>query len=65
MPEHSAHGDDLAFVMEGMRQYMMNHERWGADDNFSVGIVQLRIAADLLIRETSQICQGLFTDLAL
>ncbi len=47
MPEHAAHRDNLAFVMEGMRQNMMNHERWSADRNVSAGIAQLRIAADL------------------
>ncbi len=65
MPEHAAHRDDLAFVMEGMCQNMMDHERWSANGKLSFGIAQLCIAADLLIRETSQICEGLLTNLAL
>lgn len=65
MPEHSAHGDDLALVMEGMSQNMMNHERWSAHGKFPVGIAQLRIAADLLIREARQVCEGLFANFAL
>jgi len=65
MPEHAAHGDDLALVMEGVRQNMMNHKRWSADGKVSVGITQFRIAADLLIREANQICEGPFTGLAL
>ena len=31
MPEHAAHRDDLAFVMEGMGQNMMENERWSAN----------------------------------
>ncbi len=37
MPKHAAHRDDLAFVMEGMRQNMMNHERWTANGNSPSG----------------------------
>ena len=65
MPEQAAHGDDLALVMEGMRQHMINNERWRTDGNVPVGMAQLRIAAELLIREATQICERPFTDLAL
>ena len=65
MPEHAAHRDNLTLVMECVGQHMMNHECWSANCKVSIGITKLRIAADLLTREASQICEGPFTGLAL
>jgi len=65
MPEHTAHRHDLPLVMKGMSQYMMNHERRGADGKLSVGKSQLRIATDLFIRQSRQIREGPFTNLTM
>ena len=65
MPEQSAHGDNLALVMEGMGQNMMQDERWTADGKVSIRKAQLYVAADLLIRQAGQICEGLLANIAL
>jgi len=65
MPEDATHGHNLALVMEGMRQDMMNDEGWSADGTTPIRITQLHISIELLIRQSRQIREGLFTDFAL
>ena len=43
MTQRTAHGNDLAFVMEGMRQDMMKDERGSADGDVPIGEMKLRI----------------------
>jgi hypothetical protein len=61
----SAHGNDLAFVMEGMRQDMMKHERRSADGNVPIGEMKLRIGIELLIGQGRQISVGRLADFLL
>jgi hypothetical protein len=47
--QRTAHGNDLAFVMKGMRQHMMKDERRGADGDVAIREMKLRIGIELLI----------------
>ena len=49
--EGAAHGDDLAFVMEGVGEDVVEDERRGADGGVSVGKMQLRVAVEVLLAE--------------
>ena len=51
----TAHGNDLAFVMEGMRQDMMKDERRSADGDVPIGEMKLRIGIELSIAQGRQI----------
>ena len=49
MTQRTAHGNDLAFVMKGMRQDMMKHDRRSADGDVPIGEMKLRIGIELSI----------------
>ena len=49
MTQRTTHGDDLAFVVKGMRQDMMKDERRSADGDVPIGEMKLRIGIELLI----------------
>ncbi len=51
MAQGSAHGDDLAFVMEGVGEDVVEDERRGADGGVSVGEMHLRVAVEVLLAE--------------
>ena len=65
MIQCTAHGNDLAFVMEGMRQDMMKHERRSADGDVPIGEMKLRIGIELLIGQGRQISVGRLADFIL
>ena len=61
----TAHGNDLAFVMKGMRQHMMKDECRGADGDVPIGEMKLRIGIELLIGQGRQISVGRLADFLL
>jgi Phosphohydrolase-associated domain len=61
----TAHGNDLAFVMKGMRQDMMKDERRGADGDPAIGEMKLRIDIESLIGQGRQIGVGRLVDFLL
>ena len=61
----TAHGNDLAFVMKGMRQHMMKDKRRSADGDVPIGEMQLRIGIELLIGQGRQISMGRLADFLL
>ena len=65
MTQRTAHGNDLAFVMKGMRQHMMKNERRGADGNVPIRKMKLRIGIELLIGQGRQISVGRLADFLL
>jgi hypothetical protein len=62
VPQHTTHGNDLAFVMKGMRQDMMKDERRSADGDVPIGEMKLRIGIELLIGQIRQISMGRLAD---
>src|ERR1700722_13363622 len=56
--QRTAHRNDLAFVMEGMRQDMMKNKRRGADGDVPIGEMKVRISIELLIGQGRQISMG-------
>ena len=65
MTQRTAHGNDLAFVMKGMRQHMMKDERRSADGDVPIGEMKLRIGIELLICQGRQISMGRLADFLL
>ena len=65
MTQRTAHGNDLAFVMKGMRQHMMKDERWSADGEIAIREMKLRIGIELLIGQARQISVGRLADFVL
>jgi hypothetical protein len=59
--QRTAHGNDLAFVMKGMRQDMMKDERRSADGDVPIGEMKFRIGIELLIGQVRQISMGQLT----
>ena len=49
MAQFSAHRNDLAFVMEGMGENVMQNESRRADGFVSIGEMKFRIRVELLI----------------
>jgi len=60
--QRTAHGNDLAFVMKGMRQHMMKDERRSSDGDVPIGEMKLRIGIELLIGQIRQISVGRLAD---
>jgi hypothetical protein len=58
MAEETAHRDDLAFVVEGVREDVMQHERRSAVKD-AVREAELGVGVELLIGETGKIVEGL------
>ena len=56
--QRTTHGNDLAFVMKGMGQYMMKDERRSADGDVPIGEMKFRIGVELLIRQVRQVRVG-------
>ena len=65
MTQRTAHGNDLAFVMKGMRQHMMKDERRSADGDVPIREMKLRIGIELLIGQGRQISVGRLADFVL
>jgi hypothetical protein len=63
--QRTAHGNDLAFVMEGMRQDMMKNKRRGADGDVPIGEMKLCIGIELLIGQGRQVTMGRLADFLL
>ena len=49
MAQGAAHGDDLAFVMEGVSQDVMKNKRWSSDGRLPVREMQFCICIELLV----------------
>jgi hypothetical protein len=56
MAEETAHRDDLAFVVEGVREDVMQHERRSAVKD-AVREAELGVGVELLIGETGKIVE--------
>jgi hypothetical protein len=56
--QFSAHGNDLAFVMKGMRKDMMKDERRSAHGDVPIGEMKLRVGIQLLMGQGRQISVG-------
>ena len=65
MAQHTAHGNDLALVVKGMRQGMMKDERRRAHPDVPVGEMKLGIGIELLIGQGRQISVGRLADFLL
>ena len=65
MTQNTAHGNHLAFVMEGMRKDVMKHDRWSADGDVPIGEMKLRIGIELSIAQGRQISVGRLADFLL
>lgn len=63
--QRTAHGNDLTFVMKGMRQDMMKHKRRSAEGDAPIGETKLRIGIELFIGQGRQISMGELADLLL
>jgi hypothetical protein len=56
--QRTAHGNDLAFVMEGMRQDMMKDKRRSADGDVPIGEMKLHIGIELVIGQVRHVSMG-------
>jgi hypothetical protein len=65
MAQLAAHSDDLAFVMEGMGQNVVDYERRSADRSVSIGEMKFRISIEPLICQARQVRSSLPADFLL
>jgi len=65
MPQKAAHGHNLALVMKGMGQHMMQNQRRRPVRHLAAGKTQLSIAVELLLGQAGQIIERLRSRLAL
>jgi hypothetical protein len=63
--QRTTHGNNLAFVMKGMRKDMMKDERRSADGNVPIGEMKLGIGIELLIGQVRQISMRRLPDFLL
>lgn len=65
MAQLTAHRNDLAFVMEGMGQHVVEDQCRSAEGGVSIGEMQFRICIELLIGQARQVRLSLSVDLLL
>ena len=65
MAEDAADGDDLALVMKGMGQHVMQHQRRGAHGDVAIGKMKFGIGVELLIGQGREVGVRPLADLLL
>lgn len=65
MSKRAAHRNDLAFVVKGVCEDMVEDECWSPNGAVSIGKMKLRVGVELLIRQGGEIRLGAADDFLL